>query len=54
MNFDKVNIYNNLINLARNKKLFINFTKKGYFFRQNSDISVSSWFFFKELQIKKY
>ena len=31
MNFDKVNIYNNLINLARNKKLFINFTKKDTF-----------------------
>tara|TARA_B100000886_G_scaffold331388_1_gene282836 strand:+ start:691 stop:1164 length:474 start_codon:yes stop_codon:yes gene_type:complete len=31
MNFNKVNIYNNLINLARNKNLFINFTKKDTF-----------------------
>ena len=31
MNYDKVNIYNNLINLARDKNLFINFTKKDTF-----------------------
>ena len=31
MNIEYINIYNNLVNLSRNKNLFFNFTKKDTF-----------------------
>ena len=46
MNTEYINIYNNLVNLSRNKTLFFYFTKKDTFSDRLFDISFSFSFFF--------
>ena len=54
MNSEYINIYNNLVNLSRNKKLFFYFTKKDTFSDRLLIFLFHLAFFFKSFKKKDY